>query len=380
MARILVLGGGFGGLEAANRLRAALPDEHEITVIDRRERFLPGLTKLWNIVGISALADNTRPLSGLEDKGIRFRRAAINRIDPRARAVDTSEGRFEADYMVIALGAAYAPAHLEMLTRRAHNLYDPVSGDEIKQSLADLERGRIAIVIMGLPYKCPPAPFEASFLIDEWLRDHNRRDDVELAVYTPQPSPLPVAGPQASARVAATLAERGIELYTEHKLTGVVATAHEATFEKKDPVGFSLLLGVPKHVVPKVLAEPPLVGDSGWIEPDPQTFITAFERVYAVGDCTAVPIASGQLPKAGVFAEAQARVAAANILADLTGSDPARFDGHGYCYLEFAGRTAASVKGNFYAQPKPDIVFSDPSEETFREKGEFVQSRLNVWL
>jgi sulfide:quinone oxidoreductase len=379
MSDVLILGGGFGGLAAAHRLKAVAPDL-DITLIDRRERFHIGAAKLWDIVGIRKLEDSGRPLTGLDAKGIRFVRAEISAIDPRRRSVKTSEGEFESRFMIVGLGAAFAPPQTSMLQPPAFNLYDPQAIPSIRQALAGLDAGRIVVCVMGLPYKCPPAPYEAVMLIDEMLRQQGRRDRVELAAYTVQPSPLPVAGEEASKRVSAALRERGIELYPEHKLAGIDVSGGTADFGENGTVAFDVFLGVPRHVPPRVVADSPLAGEGGWIRPDRATMLTGFEGVWAIGDCVAIPNAVGEVPKAGVFAEAEGRVAADQILASLDKAEPSTFDGIGYCFLEFAGGRAAKVEGDFLAEPKPAVALAEPSEEIYAQKQAFVDERLTAWL
>jgi sulfide:quinone oxidoreductase len=137
---------------------------------------------------------------------------------------------------------------------------------------------------------------------------------------------------------------------------------------------------VPACAPPPVIRKSPLAAQSGWIEPDRRTLRTSFDRVYAVGDCTAVPTAKFQLPKAGVFAAAEAQIAARNIAADLTGSPEATFDGHGFCFLELPGRRVAYVEGDFYAEPDSDVHISAADEAQFVRKQEFERTRLTEWL
>lgn len=380
MARILILGGGFGGLAAAHELRRLLPQEHPITLVDRRDTFFVGFAKLWDVAGLRPLAEGSRSLSALNGKGIHFHQAEISRIDPESKRVETSRGTLEADFLLVALGAAFAPERVTNFPQAGYNLYDPQALPAIRHGLEHVEEGRVAIAILGLPYACPPAPYEAAFLIEEWLRRHNKRPRVGLAVFTPQPSPLPIAGPQASQRIASTLAEREIELFPEHQATAADPGVKVLNFANGGEARFSLLLGVPQHVPPAVIAASPLAGAGGWIEPDPKTLRTSLAGVYAVGDCTTVPIAAGQLPKAGVFAEAEGRVAGRNIAADIGVGEGAEFEGRGYCFLEFGGGKAAYVEGDFFAQPKPQVVVSLPEENTFRAKEAFERERLQAWF
>ena len=105
MARVLVLGGGFGGISAATELRNALPEDHEILLVDRSDAFLMGLRKLWALVGLGELDEGRRPLARLEDRGIRYVRAEVLGIDAAARTVDTDSGSLAADFLIVALGA-----------------------------------------------------------------------------------------------------------------------------------------------------------------------------------------------------------------------------------------------------------------------------------
>jgi sulfide:quinone oxidoreductase len=380
MTHVLILGGGFGGLAAAHELRRALDEGDEITLIASSDRFYIGFAKLWDLAGVRPLEEGTGRLERLDEHGIRYVQADVTAVDPETRTVETSAGTFSGDALLVALGAADAPGHTSQLGGAAHNLYDGEALPEMREALARLHGGRLVVSILGGPLKCPPAPYEAILLVDEHLRERGVRDDVELVITTPQPMTLPVAGPDASRFVADQLEDRGILLRDRHKVTTIDAEADTLHFDDGSELGYSVLFAVPATVPHPVLAESPLAGPSGWIEPDPRSFQTSFARVYAVGDCTMVPTAGGQLPKAGVFAEGGGRIAARNIAADLTGSERASFDGHGYCFLELPDRQVAYVEGDFYAEPEPDVEISPASTERFDEKQAFERERLEAWF
>jgi sulfide:quinone oxidoreductase len=380
MARFLILGGGFGGLAAAHELRGLAGPDDVVTVVARDTHFFMGFAKLWDLAGIRPIEDGTRPLELLGDHGIEFVRADITAIDPARRVVTTSAGELEADALLVALGAGDGPGQIHELHGDAHNLYDPRALPAIRASLAAFHGGRILLGVMGQPFKCPPAPFEAAMLIDEVLRERGDRDAAEIVIATPAPSALPVAGPEADQTVQAALDERGLELRPQHLVTAVDSAARSVTFDNGATLDYTLFLGVPGTVPPPVVRDSPLAGEGGWIRPDPRTLATGFERVYAVGDCTTVPTAVAALPKAGVFAAGEAIVAARNMAADVNGGERARFDGRGFCYLEFPGREVAMVEGDFLAEPKPQVAMSPPSAEGFRHKQEFEAQRLAAWL
>ena len=375
MASILILGGGFGGLAAANELRARLPDNHDVTVVAADDRFYTGFAKLWDLVGTRPLEQGTASLLALEQRGIHFVQARITKIDPAERRVETEVGSFDADFLLVALGAGPGPEQFLHLQGPAHDLYDANELPEMRADLAQLDAGTLVLAILGAPYKCPPAPYEAAFLLDEHLRGRGVRDAIELVVTTPQPMTLPAAGPEVSQFVADTLEDQGIELRTEQSVQAIDVDTRKVSFADGGQLQYTLLLEVPQAVPLQVVADSALAGEGGgWIQPDRETLLTRFERVYAAGDCTASPP-----PKAGIFAEAEARVAARNIASEIDGGPGDRFDGTGYCFLEFPGQRASALEGHFFAQP-PEVHLAEPDTETFVRKQAFESERLRDWL
>jgi sulfide:quinone oxidoreductase len=381
MARAIVLGGGFGGVAAATELRTQLPADDEVVLIDRRDSFAMGFAKLWDLAGMRSIFEGTRSLRDLERRGIRFVQADITGIDAASRRIETDADAFDADALVIAMGSRPAPKHREMLSAPgAHDLYDQAALAAIRGDLAAIETGRVVVSILGGPFKCPPAPYEAALIVDVLLRDRGVRDDVEVVVTTPQPMTLPVAGVDASQYVASHLDDHGVELRSGHRVADVDADRRSVVFaEETGELAYDLLLGVPADALPKVLVDAGLAAESGWIEPDPVTLRLDHDRVVAVGDCTRIPTATAQLPHAGVFAAAQGRVAARNLVADLTGAPEERFDGHGYCFLELPGEKVAYVEGDFYADP-PDVSLTPADHEQFVRKQAYERDHLAAWF
>jgi sulfide:quinone oxidoreductase len=402
VARVVVIGGGFGGLAGASELRRRLRPEDEVVLIARDDTFAMGFAKLWDLAGLRPLADGTRSLVRLGDRGVRFLHAEVTALDAATRTVSTVGGDLGADALIVALGARPAPAHRALLDGpAAHDLYDPAALPAMRAALASIRSGRVVVSILGGPFRCPPAPYEAALIVDQLLRARGVRGDVELVVTTPQAMSLPSAGVDASRNVAGHLDGAGIELRSSTRVTGVDHEARTLTTAATpssraagpgaDPtevrgaaseaatLGFDVWLGVPADASPAVLEGSGLVAASGWIEPDRHTMHTGRDGVYAVGDCTVIPTATAQLPHAGVFAAAQGRVAAANVAAELTGGDPARFDGHGYCFLELPGERVAFVEGDFYADP-PDVALTPADHEQFRRKQAYEVEHLDAWL
>lgn len=380
MTRTLILGAGFGGLEAATRLHRHFGARHEVILVDQSEHFLAGLRKLWALTGLGTLDEGRRSRASLTAPGIRFLPSPIEKIDASARRVETAHETLEADYLVVALGADVRPDLIPGLAEHAHNLYDAAAIPGLANTLAGWDGGRIALVIAGAPYKCPPAPYECALLLDENLRKRGLRKQSEILVTTLQPMLLPNAGKAGSVWLEQQLSSRGIEARTGHQVRRVEGGRVE--YADAPSIDADLIIAVPPHRAPAVVLDSGLADDSGWVPVNPQTLETAQEGVYAVGDVTRIVLANGlPLPKAGLMAELQgARVAAAIAAACDGAAPPAPFDGQGYCFIETQEDAAALVEGDFFAKPEPRVVLKEISESHARDKRRFESERLLRWF
>ncbi|OFX29604.1 MAG: hypothetical protein A2Z07_09725 [Armatimonadetes bacterium RBG_16_67_12] len=192
------------------------------------------------------------------------------------------------------------------------------------------------------------------------------------------PRSLPVAGPEMCKMVEEMLAAQEIHFLPGRRVTAVEGP--DVVFERERRA-YDLFIGVAPHRAPAAVRESGLASGE-WVRPDPSTCATAWPGVYAVGDVTEMPLANGMmLPKAGIFAEAQGRVAAEQI-AQMLGAGPAAetFDGAGFCYMETGGGMAAEVRGQFFASPAPAINPVPPSAESLVDKRAFEASRLAAWF
>lgn len=368
--RVLILGGGLGGLTAAGHLRRLLPREHEVVVVEKKETFSLCMANLWLMTGERAApAEGERDLAALAGKGIEWTRGEVEALDPGNRTVRTNAEMLDGDYLVVALGAERAPQAVPGFSEAALNLYEVDGALKIREALADFSGGRIVVLVSRTPFSCPSAPYEAAFLIDSALRERGIRDKSQVAIYTPEDQPMPVAGPAVGSSLVAMLAERGIEFHKEQIVMKIDPAQRRTLFELED-TSYDILVGIPPHKAPEPVRDGQLTDASGWVPVDATTLQTRHPGVYAIGDVTAIRLANGMfLPKAGVFADGQARAVAENIAADIEGRrGQSRFDGYGFCYVEVGDGMAAYGAGNFYGLPGPRVTLEPPDGRYRKEK------------
>ena len=372
--RILVLGAGFGGLELTTRLSEEYGDQLDLVLIDRSEGFVFGFSKLDVMFGRALPSTVVHPYRDLVKPGVRFVQGTIHSIDPTVKRVVTDAGAFEADIMVVALGADLHPAATPGLVEAGHEFYTVSSAFALRDVLSNFGGGRVVVGVTSTPFKCPPAPSETALLMHDYLSRRGLRDGSEISLVMPFGVPIPPSRAASEALLAA-FAERGIDWHPGRLVQALDPDRSLALLSDGTAMPFDLFLGVPVHRVPAVVEESGLTVD-GWVPVDPLTLETAFPGVYAVGDVTSVGT-----PKAGVFAEGQASVVAGHIGAILGGdAEPPLYDGRGVCYLAFGADLVARVEVAFMAGRPPDGVFEGPSRALSGEKGEFGTSRIRRWF
>lgn len=363
MATVVILGGGIGGIVATSRLRRRLDRRHRVVLVDRQARHAFGPSFPWLVVGRRQPAAITRDLSSLARTGIEVVLEKVRAIDPERRRVTTSGGEIAGDYLVLALGAEGWRAGVPGLAEAGHDFYDLDGAVGLRDALARFREGRVAVLVAGLPFRCPAAPYETAMLIEAALRDRRLSDRTRVDVYTPETLPMPVAGPAMGQAVRGLVESRGIGFHPQHRIAAVDPDRRELVFEGGARAGYDLLAVVPPHRCPPVVRDAGLTAETGWVPVDPATLVTGHERVLALGDVTTIRLPVGlPLPKAGVFAHAQAEVVAHNVAAEIAGSGrPRAFDGVGSCMLETGHGSAAYARGRFYAVPAPAMTFRPPS-------------------
>ena len=372
--KILVLGAGFGGLELTTRLSDALGDEAEITLIDKAEAFVFGFAKFDVVFGWKTLEQARAYYRDILKPGVTFRQENITSIDPVARHVVTDGGEYDADIMVVGLGAEYNFDATPGFVEGGREFYSIDGALRLREELPSFTGGRIVIAVLGEPFKCPPAPCEMAMLLDQWFTERGQRSEVQISVVSPWGRPIPPS-PDGSKAILDRFAERGLSFVKETLVTGIDPAAKVARLRDGGTIPYDLFLGIPRHRAPAVVTESPLA-ENGWIPVDRGTLATKFENVFAVGDVTSVGT-----PKAGVFSENAAIIVAEQILAQVKGGEsPRPFGGTGTCYVEFGDSTVARLDADFFGGPSPVAPLVGPSPQTAEEKKQFAAIRRRRWF
>ncbi|MEX2274030.1 MAG: FAD-dependent oxidoreductase [Actinomycetota bacterium] len=374
MMRVVVLGAGFGGLELSARLTAAVGDEVDITLIDKEAAFVFGFSKLDMMFGEKTPDAIRIPYRTLEKPGVRFRQETIRSIDPIERRVVTDGGTYDADVLVVALGADVDPSATPGLVDTGYEFYSVAGAERVRQILPTFDSGAAIVGVCGPSFKCPPAPSEAAILLDDYLRARGVRDATSVTLVMPFGAPVPPS-PDTSEALLARFAERDITFVGQHTIANLDPARSVAVLDDGTELRCDLLLAIPVHHVPAVVESSGLAVD-GWIPVDRATLATRFPDVYAIGDVTSVGTA-----KAGVFAEGAARVVADHLIAQIRGSDePDPYDGAATCYIEFGDDLVGRVDVDFFSGPSVTGVFTDPSEVVAAEKFDFAADRRARWF
>jgi sulfide:quinone oxidoreductase len=371
---VVILGAGFGGLELSSRLSAEVADDVAITLIDQSDAFIFGFSKLDVMFGRKTMDHVRVPYRSIAKPSVDFRQETVVSIDPERKRVVTNAGTYDADILVVALGADLAPEATPGLVEAGHEFYSPEGAARVKDVLPGFTGGNVVIAVLGGFFKCPPAPYETAFMLHDYLAKRGLREGTHIHLVTPMPKPIPISDDVSNA-IIAQLDERGIGHSHATWVSHIDPATKVAHLKDRQALPFDLLLGVPVHVAPQVVVDAGLTTD-GWVAVDIATFATNFVDVYAVGDITSAPV-----PRAGVIAEEEASTLADVLIDRIKGGTPIKpFVGEIKCYIEMGDDLIGKVDVNFLSGPAPVARYTPPSLAGTEEKREFAAARRRKWF
>ena len=370
--RVVVLGAGFGGLELSSILSETIGDNLDLTLIDQNDSFYFGFSKLDVMFGRKTSDSVKIAYSSISKPGVKFCKEIITAIDPVKKIVTTQNAMYEADVLVVALGANYDVAATPGLVEYGNEYYSFEGSEKLREVIPNFKKGHAIVGVCGAPFKCPPAPSEAALMLHDYLTHAGVRDACTISLIIPYGSPIPPS-PDSSKALVKAFAERNIQFIPQRKVSGL--RANTATLDDGTKMPFDLFLGIPKHMAPDVVLQSGMT-ENGWIPVDRNNLLTKYPNVYAIGDVTSVGT-----PKAGVFAEGAAKIAAASIIARFNGNEnDTPYTGAGSCYIEFGNGEVGRVDVDFFSGPKPFGIHHGSSAAMVADKEYFGSSRKQRWF
>jgi sulfide:quinone oxidoreductase len=357
MQRIVVLGGGVGGTLAANlvarRLKAEIRrGDATVTVIDDSGEHIYQPGYMYIAMGNERPERLKRPERSLLDREVELVVGRAVEIDVAGRRV-VLEGGQELGYeqLVLATGSRIVPEEIEHFETEAHHFYGPDAAQRLRDALNAFEGGRIVIGIAGMPYKCPPAPLEVTFLIEHELRQRGLRERSELHYCSPIGRAFQI--PSVSEMATPILAEKGIELHTFFNVETIDPERRVIGSLEGEELPYDLLVLVPPHRGAQVVIDAGLAPPSGWLPTDPHTLLVkGHENVYTIGDATDLP-----LSKAGSTAHFEAPVVAERLAAAVQGREPkgkhASYEGKVMCFFEVGDGKGTLLQFDYDHPPRP---------------------------
>ncbi len=354
MKRVVVLGGGIGGTTVANRIRRLLANEVaggqvQIQVVDREgiHAYQPGF--------LMVVFDKMRPEetkqaeSHLLHRSIELVKAEVEKVDAAQKKVLLKGGReMTYDLLVIASGSVLHPELVPGFSEAAHTFYDLSNAEKLRDALRSFPGGRIVVNVAGLPYKCPVAPLEVTFMLDDFLRSRGIRDKSEIHYTYPIPK---VFGIDTVAPVMQKLmVDRGISIHVPFNVQTIDPAKKSMTSLEGDTLTFDLLVGIPPHRGADFLQASGLGDKGNWVPTD-RYALTADgkEGIFVLGDATNIPIS-----KAGSTADYEAEVVAQNVASVVRGGGPtARYEGRVYCWIMTGLTQATYIKFDYLHPPHP---------------------------
>ena len=252
-----------------------------VTLIDQNDSFVFGYSKLDVMFGTARLDDVRCYYRDIAKPSVEFRQETITSIDPVAKRVVTDQGSYDADVLVIALGADLDPAATPGLEEGGFEFYSLAGAERAHDALASFEGGDVVIGVLGPAFKCPPAASETALMLHDFLEARGLRASSTIHLLNPMPSPVPVS-PDTSAALLEAFAERGIEFTPQSLVTRLDPATGTAELRDGSSVSYDLFLAVPVHCAPPVVEAAGLTED-GWIPIDPATFATRFPASTRLG-------------------------------------------------------------------------------------------------
>ncbi len=347
MKKILILGGGAGGVVTANRLAKKLNGNAEIILIDKNPHHEFRPSYLWITMGLREPEDIRRSLSLLEGRGIKVLNDNVVAIDAANRTVKTSNQSLTYDLLVVSLGAELKP---ELLEGSEHTYHAWESNDALKlrKALSSFHGGRIVIGPASMPYRCPPAPFELALMLRYLSEQRGIMEKTSITVIHPTwTTPMEPFGPFMQNMFRNFLEQFGVDFLGKWELDRVDGERKRLVSKRGDELEYDLAIIIPPHepALPIKQSDELRSRESGYMDVDKKTLRnTQYDDVFGIGDIISPTLGLGM---AGVFAHFEGDYVATQIVDEIKGVHMAMtYNKSGVCVMDI-GYMGAGVYCDF---------------------------------
>ena len=356
MAKVLIVGGGFSGLVAAESLAKKLGSEHEITLVSRSRKFLfyPALVRLaFGECEPDDIAFDIR--EAMVDRRVRFVEGEVARIHPTERLITFAHGDFLGnmpyDFLVLALGRRLKTEQVTGFFEHAHHLLDIHGAKNFGDAARAFERGHA--VIGYCPGARLPVPvFETAFALSRLLEERGKRDDCAITIVSSESPDEMFGGIPMSAALKSALESHRIDVIADFSIAQVTPNSVVASDGRS--LGCDLNMIIPPFVGPGALVATGMTDEEGYVRVGPTMRAQDTERVYAAGDCV-----SFKGPKMGHMAVRQGEVAAENLAAEIQGKAPAaNYDHEMMLVIDAGGNESIFVHKDLWNEDEANIQHS----------------------
>lgn len=352
-SKIVILGGGTGGTMVANHLAKGLQNEIKkgdvkITMVTQSEKHIYQPGYLFVTFAHEEPEHYVQEQKNLIHSDIELIITEATKIDKANKKISTSNGEISYDYLVIATGSIPRYDLVPGLAEGANNFYSMEGALELRDRLLDFKGGKI-VITLGLPHKCPVAPIELFFMLEEYFQNTGIREKVEF-VYTYPIEDVHLAPPVAK-WLKPQLEKRNMR-YVTNFAPGKVDPEKRVLYSTDGKEeSYDLLISIPPHRGAEIIFNSEGLGnEQGWIEVNPHTLKAVNDKyIYVVGDATAL-----QISKAGSTAHYESEFIAKNVIAEIHGIQPSHhYNGKVLCFIETGMEEASYITMDYKHPPQP---------------------------
>jgi sulfide:quinone oxidoreductase len=355
MKKIVILGAGTGGTIMANKLRKTLSrNEWDITIVDKDKThyYQPGF--LFIPFGIYSREDVIKPKSDFLPPGVNVIYNGIDRIEPGENQVLLEGGQvLNYEYLIVATGTDINPDETPGLKDRLwrkeiFDFYTLNGAVALREFFRDWKGGKLVVNIAEMPFKCPVAPLEFSFLADAYFSEMGIREKVDISFVTPMAGAF--TKPKASQMLGELLEEKNIHVVPDFYLESVDNDRKVIRSYDEQEIPFDVLTIVPVNSGDPMVERSGMGDDLNFIPTDKYTLQSkTHENIFVLGDASDIPTS-----KAGSVVHFASDVLYENLISAIENRPlKAQFDGHSNCYIETGHGKGSIIDFNYDTEPLP---------------------------